>query len=208
VTVTRLSGGLTPEDGSDPRTFPAIFNAAADLIEANESDIDDLELKNIPTFGTAVPADGDALVYDDALGVYNPGPGGGLPSNAFAFVETVYFTSNGTFTKADYPWLRAIRVKCQGGGGGGGRAVATSSSTVSAGDGGGGGGYAESFITNIASLDASVTVTLTPKGLLILLMESFTVAAEVAHSLQAPVAQLEVLALTVSSSWTCTHKEK
>jgi hypothetical protein len=160
VTVTRLSGGLTPEDGSDPRTFPAIFNAAADLIEANESDINDLELKNIPTFGTAVPADGDALVYDDALGVYNPGPGGGLPSNAFAFVETVYFTSSGTFTKADYPWLRAIRVKVQGGGGGGGN-VSGAESNVDAciGGGGGGGEYAEVFITDIAGLDASITVT-------------------------------------------------
>jgi hypothetical protein len=34
MTVTRLTGGLTPGDGADPRTFPAIFNATADEIEA------------------------------------------------------------------------------------------------------------------------------------------------------------------------------
>ena len=32
--VTRLSGGLTPADGADPRTFPAIWNSAADEIDA------------------------------------------------------------------------------------------------------------------------------------------------------------------------------
>jgi len=39
MTITRLTGGLTPGDGSDPRTFPAIFNSAADVIEANESSV-------------------------------------------------------------------------------------------------------------------------------------------------------------------------
>ena len=39
MSITRLSDGLTPADGADPRTFPTIFNAAADLIEQNESDV-------------------------------------------------------------------------------------------------------------------------------------------------------------------------
>src|SRR6056297_165807 len=125
MSVTNLSGGLTPGDPADPRTFPAIWNA-----------------KNIPSFGTATPSDGDALVYDDASDRWVPGEGGGLPSNAYAFVETVYFTSNGTFSKGDYPWLRAIRVACQGAGGGSGGAQATSSGQCSAGGAGGGGGYA------------------------------------------------------------------
>jgi hypothetical protein len=34
MSITRLSGGLTPADGSDPRTFPTIFNNAADEIDA------------------------------------------------------------------------------------------------------------------------------------------------------------------------------
>lgn len=48
--VTRLSGGLTPADGTDPRTFPSIWNATASTIETQgsaistaESDIDTLQ---------------------------------------------------------------------------------------------------------------------------------------------------------------------
>ena len=70
--------------------------------------------------------------------------------------QTVTFTSSGTFSKATYPWLRAIKVTCVGGGGGGGGG--NGSATVGQG-GGGGGGTAESFITDIAALSASVTVT-------------------------------------------------
>jgi hypothetical protein len=81
-----------------------------------------------------------------------------LLNGGYQFRETVYFTSSGTFTKATYPWLRAIRVKVQGAGGAGGGAVATASNN-SGGGGGGAGAYLEKFITDIAGLDASVTVT-------------------------------------------------
>jgi hypothetical protein len=37
--VIRLSGGLTPGDPSDPRTFPAIWNETADVIDANEAGV-------------------------------------------------------------------------------------------------------------------------------------------------------------------------
>jgi hypothetical protein len=40
TSVTRLVGGVTPADPTDPRTFPAIWNATADIIEANESGLD------------------------------------------------------------------------------------------------------------------------------------------------------------------------
>jgi hypothetical protein len=73
---------------------------------------------------------------------------------AYRYVTTLYYTSSGTFSKASYPWLRAIRVKCQGSGGGGGGATASGVAMS-----GGGGAYAEAFITDIASLAASVTVT-------------------------------------------------
>jgi hypothetical protein len=112
MTITRLTGGLTPADGSDPRTFPTIWNSTADDLE-----------------------------------------------RGFRLVETVYFTSSGTFTKASYPWLRAIRVKVQGAGGGSGGVGTTSAGQFNIAGGGAGGGYAESFITDIAGLDASVTVT-------------------------------------------------
>lgn len=74
--------------------------------------------------------------------------------------QVVTFTASGTFTKASYPWARALRVKAQGPGGGGGSRTAANS----AGPGGGGGGYAESFITDIAGLAASVTVTVGAGG--------------------------------------------
>jgi len=182
MSIERLSGGLSPADGADPRTFPEIFNGFADEFEG----------KNIPAFGTAAPSDGDALVYNDADGVYEPGEGGAgsledltdteittpvageklvydgtewVNLEAYAFVETVTFTSNGTFSKGDYPWLRAIRVKCLGGGSAGGGAALTGSSSVSAGGGGASGGFAESFITDIAGLASSVTVTVGSGGL-------------------------------------------
>ena len=38
ISLTRLSGGNTPADGSDPRTFPAIWNASATAIEGALAD--------------------------------------------------------------------------------------------------------------------------------------------------------------------------
>lgn len=81
----------------------------------------------------------------------------GTPS--YRYVDTIYYTSNGTFTKADYPWLRAIRVKVQGGGGAGGGCGSTGADEFSVASGGHAGGYAEKFITDIAGLSSSVTVT-------------------------------------------------
>lgn len=164
MSITRLSGGLTPADGSDPRTFPTIFNNAADTIEAQgtaitglqsdlgnaESDIDSLEADSIPTDVTS-PSAGEKLVFDGTNWVNLEG---------YVYVDTAYFTSNGTFSKGDYSWLRAIRVKCQGAGGAG------SGNTGGGGgrSGGGGGGYAESFITNIVGLSGSETVTVGSGG--------------------------------------------
>lgn len=85
-------------------------------------------------------------------------------ADGYAYNSTVYFTANGTFTKATYPWLRAIRVKTVGAGGGSGGAATTGAGEVAAGAGGGGGAYAESFITDIAGLSASVTVTVGAGG--------------------------------------------
>ena len=96
------------------------------------------------------PTAGQKLVFDGTNWVNLTG---------YVYVNTVYFTSNGTFSKADYPWLRAIRVKAQAGGGGGGGNPSTTSTQLAISNGGRGGVYAESFITDIAGLAASVTVT-------------------------------------------------
>jgi hypothetical protein len=82
-----------------------------------------------------------------------------LVNNGYQLREIVYFTSSGTFAKADYPWLQAIRVKVCGAGGGGGGAGTTGAGQIAWAPSGAGGAYAESFITDIAGLSASVTVT-------------------------------------------------
>lgn len=56
ISLTRLSGGNTPADGSDPRTFPAIWNASATSIESVATDLDTVEA----TKATIVNTDGDA----------------------------------------------------------------------------------------------------------------------------------------------------
>jgi hypothetical protein len=124
------------------------FNDVVDVTDLN-SNMDILDNALVPTNVTS-PVAGQKLVFDGTNWVNLTG---------YVFVQTVYFTSSGTFSKADYPWLRAIRVKCQGAGGGGGGIPATGAGEIGAGSGGGGGVYAESFITDIAGLDASVTVT-------------------------------------------------
>jgi hypothetical protein len=99
--------------------------------------------------------DTDSLQYwdgSDWVGVASAG------TASFSFVETLYFTSSGSFTKATYPWLRAIKVKTVGGGGGGAGCPTTGSGQVAVGGSGGGAATAESFITDIASLAGTVTV--------------------------------------------------
>lgn len=85
-------------------------------------------------------------------------------ADGYAPREVVYFTSSGSFTKATYPWLRAIRIKVVGGGGSGGGAGTTGSTQCGASSGGAAGGYAERFFTDISSLDATVTVTVGTGG--------------------------------------------
>lgn len=82
----------------------------------------------------------------------------------YRYVTTVYFASSGTFSKGSYSYLRAIRVKCQGSGGGGGGTPQGAGGQGAAARNGGGGAYAESFITDIAGLASSVTVTVGAGG--------------------------------------------
>lgn len=72
----------------------------------------------------------------------------------------VTFTSSGTFTKANYQWLRAVRVRVVGGGGGG---TGNGNGGLTGGPGGGGGGYAEAMV-DVGSLGSSETVTVGAGG--------------------------------------------
>lgn len=100
----------------------------------------------------AVPASGGgSAVVTDRRVFYNPPP------------AQVVFTSNGTFTKANYPGLKAVRVRLAGGGGAGGAGISTGASQGAAGGGGGGGQTVEAIIP-VASLPASVSVTVGAGG--------------------------------------------
>lgn len=64
--ITRLSGGNTPADGSDPRTFPAIWNATANALEA-------LNLTDLTGVSITSPATGQVLMYDGSNWVNQDG---------------------------------------------------------------------------------------------------------------------------------------
>lgn len=81
-------------------------------------------------------------------------------AEGYTFRQTLVFNfSGGTFSKASYPWLRAVRARVQAAGGGGGGSAGTDGSSRSAGSGAGGGGYAERFRTDISALAANETIT-------------------------------------------------
>jgi hypothetical protein len=87
---------------------------------------------------------------------------GGSPS--FGLVATFYYTSSSTFTKASFPWLRALRIKVQAAGGGGGGAATTGANNIAIASGGSGGAYVERLTSDIAGLPSSVTVTVGAGG--------------------------------------------
>ena len=57
ITITRLSGGNTPADGSDPRTFPAIWNATATSLEG-------IAINDISDVVITSQSSGDVLFYN------------------------------------------------------------------------------------------------------------------------------------------------
>ena len=134
---------LVKPETTDPVDID-VLNGNMDILD--NALTDSATLNDLSNVSLTSPTAGQKLVFDGTNWVNLTG---------YQYVQTIYYTSNGTFTKASYPWLRAIRVKVQGAGGGSGGGQATERH----GGGGGGGGYAERFFTDIASLSASVTVT-------------------------------------------------
>jgi hypothetical protein len=88
VSITRLSGGLTPGNGSDPRTFPAIWNATADELES--LDIQDLANVTITSATT-----GQILEWNGSAWVNGQVDAAGIASNA---VETAKINNNAVTT--------------------------------------------------------------------------------------------------------------
>jgi len=155
-------------DGSNARIDRVILRIYDDESDSSGNSYADLEIVEGTPAGTPSAPD----IPDSAISLATIEVGAGVSAITDAditstrtelvtrgqHVETVTYTANGTFKKADYPWLRSIRVRVQGGGGGGGGAEATGGATMSAGGGGGGGGYAEKLL-DVDDLVASETVT-------------------------------------------------
>ena len=100
--------------------------------------------------GAAVTTIVDANITDNRT-QYNPG-----------YAQEI-FTSGGTWTKADYPWAKWVRVRVVAGGGGGGGCPTTGSGAMGVSGGGGGGGYGESTLS-VDDLGTTETVTVGTGG--------------------------------------------
>jgi len=97
ISITNLSGGNTPADGSDPRTFPAIWNATATDLEGVATDLDTLEatvgahdLNSLSGVGITTPVEGDLLTYNGTSWV------NGVPAGRI--LQVVSTTKTDTFT--------------------------------------------------------------------------------------------------------------
>jgi hypothetical protein len=114
-------------------------------------------------FGFPYPEDTD-LVRDGASDIENLAEGvNDYLTGGYLYAGTIYYTSSGSFEKADPLGtgdigLRAIRVRMVGAGGGAGGVQATTSTQLALSRPGGGGGYSERFIL-ADTLSASETVT-------------------------------------------------
>ena len=128
--------GTPASSPSVPATPTSALPLAQVAVAASETQIQDADITD---------------VRDDA------GPAGA------GLRQTVTFTANGTFTKADYPWLRHVKITAQAGGGGGGGSGATTGSTTVSGGGGGGGACAYAWV-DVADLSSSESVTVGSGG--------------------------------------------
>ena len=171
ITGTPGSGMPAIESGDvhlSTITVPAGGSPAASIVAAGKYTVG---LGAINTFPdeAAMPTAGlysGQAAYDQAtqaLKVAHGGAWGTVGSRrGYQWGGNVRFTSSGAFVKANYPGVRAVRVKIQGGGGGGGGSRSTlggaTTGQASSSGGGGGGCYVEAVIL-ASSLASSVAVT-------------------------------------------------
>jgi hypothetical protein len=145
-----VPSGTTGSRPSSPSTGFLRYNTTLNNLEAYVN-------------GAWVPAalpDGEVTTAKIADGAIT----GAKIAQGYTYVESIIYTSSTTFSKANYPWLRAIGAHVLAGGGAGGGAVATTTGQASVGGGGAAGGYAFRFITDIGSLPTSATVTIGAAG--------------------------------------------
>lgn len=159
--------GADGDDGEDGQSFHP--DAVVALIAGRDSYDEEAAAFSVLVVSDSGNGDKPTLYFKLSAGsadwsdgiIWTPeGGGGGV---GYRYLGTVTFTSSGTFSKASYPDLTAVRVRLSAGGGAGGGAPSTSGSQGSAGSGGAAGGYAEKFI-EASSLAADETVTVGAGG--------------------------------------------
>lgn len=119
MAIYRLTGGITPPTGTDPRTFPGIWNNMAPQFEVAQAEVsevtdglDNLVLNNAADVDIILPEAGEILEY-------NGSKWGNKKPQAFNSIITFPFT----FTWVNPNAILAspiVRVTMAGGGGGGG----------------------------------------------------------------------------------------
>jgi hypothetical protein len=150
---------LVPQSGTgDPElTYdPEIAVAAGGAIPVSTS-------SRLPTVAVR-PGDLATVANTKTVALYDGTDWNTVASaNGYQYWQTITYTASGTFTKASYTGLRAVRMRVQAGGGAGGGAQATSATQGSAGGGGQAGNYSEKWVLSSA-LSASETVTVGAAG--------------------------------------------
>jgi hypothetical protein len=136
------------------------------LIKNNGSEVDAGAISFFQATDTAagsveLATAAEVLDGTDAQRAVTPAALAALPGVRYS--TKIVYTSSGSFNKASYPGMKALRVRLVGGGGGGGAGRPAATGNHSSGGGGGAGGYAEKWIT-AASLAATETVTVGAGG--------------------------------------------
>lgn len=114
-----------------------------------------------PRHGWPTPADTD-FVKDGAAAIRDLGDA--IDATPLGLSAVVTFTASGTFEKASYPWMRAVRVRLVAGGGGGGGVPDTSADADAGSAGGGGAGAYGEHLVPVASLASSEPITVGAGG--------------------------------------------
>lgn len=123
----------------------------------------------VPMLATNIVSRNRMLIGDRVMSVMVP-PGGlyvigvlGGGTGGYIQGEQILVTGSGTFTKGNYPGIRAVDVQVVGSGGGSGGVEATVAAQVAASAGGGGGGFSRRFIL-ASNLSSSETLTVGAAG--------------------------------------------
>lgn len=160
-------------DATNDRIDIVVLRVYDDTFDSSGNDYADIEvIQGTPAGSPSAPATPDSAIK---LAEIEVGNGVTAITNADItdsreeykkrgeLVETLYYTSPGTFDKADYPWLDHVVVQVAGGGGAGGGVGSTGSGQTATGGGGGSGGYSKKRIA-VSDLSASETVTVGAAG--------------------------------------------